>query len=367
MSQQCAQVAKKANGILACIRNSVDSRTKKVILLLYLALFETPQDKKDIKLFESVQRRTTKMVKGLEGKPYEERLMSLGVFSLEKRRLRGDFIAVTTSLWIAMIQIKTGFEKGRNGFCAPWVIYWHYFAVRNSNALGEMEKKETMKSVIYGARERKWLYKTVKVSDAATEVLGAVFIIDMDEGIKCNLSKFADDTNLSGVVDTPEGWHATQRELDKLSNWGHGNFMWFNKSKCKIESSPAEEDLGVLVDERTDRNQKCALAAQKADCVLGCIKSNVASRLMEVILPFYSALVRPHLECCIQLWGTQHRKDICLLERVQVRSTKMIRGMEHLSYEERLRKLALFISEKRRLRSHLVVAFQYLKEAYKKD
>uniref|UniRef100_M3XLH7 Reverse transcriptase domain-containing protein n=1 Tax=Latimeria chalumnae TaxID=7897 RepID=M3XLH7_LATCH len=226
-------------------------------------------------------------------------------------------------------------------------------------------------------------WKDVKSGVPQGSVLGPllfnIFINDLEEGVKSTLVKFADDTKMMKVLDGDSACDELQKDLDTLQTWAVKWQMKFNVGKCKVlhlgvnnpkrlyhlndqklESADNEKDLGIIIDDKLKFSHHSNMAVSKANKMLGVIKRTITSRKMEVITPLYRALVRPHLEYCVQFWSPRLRCDIESVERVQRRATRLIEGMEGLNYSERLQKLHMFTLEKRRMRGDMITVFKIL-------
>ena len=94
-------------------------------------------------------------------------------------------------------------------------------------------------------------------------------------------------------------------------------------------------------------SEQCGIAASKGNKIIGLIRKNITIKEKKLIIPLYKAVVRPHLEYCIQTWRPYRKKDIDMLERIQRRATKMIPKLRDLSYEERLKDCCLTTLETR--------------------
>ena len=145
--------------------------------------------------------------------------------------------------------------------------------------------------------------------------------------------------------------------------------MLFNVGKCKclhkgpgntgmnyeiggtiLSKTGKEKDLGVTMNANMKVSEQCRIAASKGNQVLGMIRRNITYKEKSLIVPLYKAIVRPHLEYCIQAWSPYLRKDIDMLEKIQRRATKLIPELRDLRYEGRLKECGLTTLETRRLR-----------------
>ena len=210
-------------------------------------------------------------------------------------------------------------------------------------------------------------------------ILFLIYINDLDDSITSNVLKFADDTKLFRKVNTDGDKQHLQNDLDRLVKWSEKWQMLFNFRKCKclhtghrnlnvnyrmgdtvLGTTVKEKDLGVTISADMKVSEQCGIAASKGNQILGLIRRNITYKGKKLIIPLYKAIVRPHLEYCIQAWRPYRKKDIDTLERIQRRATKMIPELRDLSYEERLKECGLTTLETRRLRGDQIEVFKIL-------
>ena len=210
-------------------------------------------------------------------------------------------------------------------------------------------------------------------------ILFLVYINDLEEGVTGKILKFADDTKLFRKVKEIGDKQNLQDDIDKLVKWSEKWQMLFNFGKCKclhtgsgntgmnyemggtiLSKTVKEKDLGVTMNANMKVSEQCRIAASKGNQVLGMIRRNITYKEKSLIIPLYKAIVRPHLEYCIQAWNPHRRKDVDMLEKIQRRATKLIPELRDLTYEERLKECGLTTLETRRLRGDQIEVFKIL-------
>ena len=208
-------------------------------------------------------------------------------------------------------------------------------------------------------------------------ILFLVYINDLEEGVTGNILKFADDTKLLRKTKEIGDKQKLQDDIDKLVRWSEKWQMLFNFGKCKclhtgpgntgmnyemggsiLSKTVKEKYLGVSMNANMKVSEQCRNAASKGNQIIGMIRRNITYKEKSLIVPLYKAIVRPHLEYCIQAWSPYLRKD--MLEKIQRRATKLIPGLRDLTYEERLKECGLTPLETRRLRGDQIEVFKIL-------
>lgn len=255
---------------------------------------------------------------------------------------------------------------GITGNISRWICNW----------LGDREQR-----VVLNQSFSAWckVISGVPQGSVLGPLLFVLFINDIDRSVLNKLSKFADDTKVYSTVSTIDHINRLQLDLRNLFDWSVEWNMLFNVSKCKVlhfgknnvnaeysmggvilEAVKIEKDLGVMIQDDLKVAQQCVKAVKTANRVLGMINRTFKFKNKKIILQLYKALVRPHLEYCIQAWRPHYQKDISMLERVQTRVVNLI-DSSNKCYEDKLKTVGVTTLETRRLRGDLIEVFKMFK------
>ena len=244
-------------------------------------------------------------------------------------------------------------------------------------------KKRKQRVLVSGAYSE---WRDVTSSVPQGSVLGPIlFVIYIDDIDKCIgsmegiISKFADDTKVAKVVNDSKTAAEMQDIIKNLEVWSEKWGMKFNIRKCCIlhfghrnlrqqywmnaqmlEAQANQRDLGVIITDDCLPGAQCALAAKKANQVLGQVSRSFSCKTKDVMLQIYKVFIRPHLEYAVTSWSPWQRKDVEILEKIQHRATRKMSDIRG-SYPERLEQLELTTLEERRRRGDAIEVFKYVK------
>ena len=211
-----------------------------------------------------------------------------------------------------------------------------------------------------------------------------IYINDASSIIKNKICLYADDSKIIGPIYDPQSTKDIQADLDALSTWAKTWRLEFNIQKCKVihfgannplsqyfmesncgfkqplTTSHCEKDLGVLVDNKLKFNLHTQSAVAKANQTLGIIKRTFCSRSPAVITKLLKGLIRPKLEFGMSIATPVNKLDQSILESVQRRATKCIRGFQNLPYSTRLQRLKIPSLTYRRKRGDVLMTFKLI-------
>lgn len=199
---------------------------------------------------------------------------------------------------------------------------------------------------------------------------------------------FADDTKIFKEITCVQDCEQLQQDIDKMYSWTANSLLKFHPDKCStmrigrtnledfdyvmgpdktvLKHSSVERDIGVFIDDKLNFDEHIHNKVSKANSVMGIIRRTFEYLNNRTFLLLYKALVRPHLEYANQVWSPMFKRQETVVENVQRRATKLIPGMQNLSYEDRLKKLNLPTLKYRRIRGDMIEIFKILSAKYDK-